>query len=437
MSTDEGTRLMTLLARNVAEFKATCQGIDEARASQAPEGRWTPKEIVSHLCGPDDIGFLGGIKRFVDEDIPRIDLIPDQTFMNDRRAGLSFDALLAEMEAEYSHIAGYVSTLSDEQLARKAHIPRLKGSTLGEYPSLALWVQAMADYHIAFHSDHMKEILAGRKALNFTVNEERCVSCGECATDCPMQIIDFLGTIPSVAPENVTTCIACQHCFAICPHAAISIFGLNPNDAQPLSGNLPDPRQLVTLIKGRRSVRRFSPEPVERETIDRLLQIVAHCPTGKNNQHNLFTIVDDPAVMEQIRQKTMAGIRAKVERSTLPAGMEFFGGLVRAWDNGTDVIFRGAPHLFVVSSPKDGPSPEADTMIALTTFDLLAQNMGLGTLWNGYAKWSITTVVPEIGRLLGIPENHHLGYMISFGKPAVAYFRTVERGPARINRVSL
>lgn len=437
MATAEGTRLIALLREKVAAFRAACQGVDECKAVCTPEGRWTPKEIVSHLCGPEGIGFLGGIRRFVDEETPRIDLIPEQTFMTARREGLPFSALLEEMEAEYARIAAYVATLSEDQLGRRAHIPLLKGSAVGEYPTLSLWVQAMGDYHIAFHIDHLKEVLAGRKALCFTVKEDRCVSCGECAADCPMGIIDFDGALPSIAPENISTCIACQHCFAVCPHAAISIFSLNPDEAHLIAGQLPDPQQLITLIKGRRSVRRYSSEPVDRATIETLLQVVASCPTGKNTRQNLLTVIDDPAVMEQIRQKTMAGIRTAVESNTLPAGMEFFGGVLRAWDRGNDVIFRGAPHLLAVSTPANGPSPEADTLIALTTFDLLAQSMGLGTLWNGFSKWAITKVVPEMSSILGIPGDHYLGYLMSFGRPAVEYHRTVERGPATINRVSL
>jgi hypothetical protein len=159
MATAEGTRLITVLDNKVAAFKAVCKDIDETIASRAPEGRWTPKEIVSHLCGPEGIGFLNGIKRFIEEDTPRIDIIPEQTFMTDRRAGLSFPVLLKEFEEEHRRVDDYIATLTDEQLARKARIPLLKDSPLGEYPTLAVWVQAIADFHIAFHIDHLKEIV--------------------------------------------------------------------------------------------------------------------------------------------------------------------------------------------------------------------------------------------------------------------------------------
>ena len=59
-------------------------------------------------------------------------------------------------------IADYVEGLSEEQLSRKAHIPMLKETPVGEYPTLAMWVQAIGDYHLGWHVDHMKEI---RQAL--------------------------------------------------------------------------------------------------------------------------------------------------------------------------------------------------------------------------------------------------------------------------------
>ncbi len=272
--------------------------------------------------------------------------------------------------------------------------------------------------------------------LNFTVDKDRCIKCGECVEDCPRSIIVFSDEYPSIIPGREGECIRCQHCFAVCSEAAVSILGLKPDEAEPLKGNFPDPGKLRTLIKGRRAVRRYLEEPLEWDTISNLLHVVAHAPTGINNRQNLFTVVDDPLVMEKIRQETMAGIIKAVEDKRLPPGLEFYSGIVDAWQAGKDVIFRGAPHLLAVSTPKDGPSPEADTLIALTSFELLAQSMGIGTLWNGLLKWAITAIVPEIRTKIGIPEDHHIGYTMVFGRPDVQYFRTVQRRLDRVNRVS-
>lgn len=273
--------------------------------------------------------------------------------------------------------------------------------------------------------------------LNFRVNEERCVKCGECIEDCVADIIAFEGEYPAIKPGREGDCIRCQHCFAVCSEGAVSIFGLDPDNAVSLEGNLPDGEMIAALIKGRRSVRRYKKEPLDWATIQELLEVVAHAPTGINNRQNLFTVVDDPLVMEKIRQETMAGVKKAVLQGTLPKGLEFYAGIADAWDAGKDVIFRGAPHMLAVSTPKGGPSPEPDTLIALSYFELLAQAKGIGTLWNGLLKWAITAVVPEMQARIGIPEDHHLGYTMVFGKPDVLYYRTVQKSLDRVNRVSL
>jgi hypothetical protein len=48
--------------------------------------------------------------------------------------------------------------LSADQLNRKAHVPLLKETPLGEYPTLAEWISALVDYHVGFHIDHLREI---------------------------------------------------------------------------------------------------------------------------------------------------------------------------------------------------------------------------------------------------------------------------------------
>lgn len=109
--------------------------------------------------------------------------------------------------------------------------------------------------------------------------------------------------------------------------------------------------------------------------------------------------------------------------------------LVQLWEEkGVDTLFRGAPHLLVASVPKDVPSPLPDCLIALSYFELYAQASGVGTVWDGLAKWAINDLVPETRRRLGIPDDHLIGYCMAFGRPAVHYARTVQHGPALISR---
>lgn len=275
--------------------------------------------------------------------------------------------------------------------------------------------------------------------LQFSINEETCIQCGECVADCPYLIIGMEeGGYPAVLPERADQCIECQHCLAVCPTASLSILGLDPEESTPLKGNLPDPQQLETLMLGRRSTRRFKAESIDRGLLERIMEVVRAAPTGVNNRQIRYTLVDDAAVMDELRTRSYEGLRAAFAAGTVPPGLEFFEGMLAAWDDkGVDILYRGAPHFLVTSSPKQSPSPMADCLIGLSYFELLANAHGVGTVWDGLAKWALTDIAPDVGSMLGIPDDHLIGYMMAFGNPAVRYHRTVQRPGGTVKRVAL
>jgi nitroreductase/NAD-dependent dihydropyrimidine dehydrogenase PreA subunit len=269
--------------------------------------------------------------------------------------------------------------------------------------------------------------------IQFQIDEERCTQCGECAEVCPASVIS-MNDYPAISNEE--GCYRCQHCLAVCPTGAVSILGIDPDACTELEGNMPDASRLETLIKGRRSVRKYSDKDLDPALIDELLDTASHAPTGVNAQAVLFTVVREGAVMKGLRQEVMAQLTQLNDDGKLPEGLveQYIGMAVEAWKEGMDIIFRGAPHLLITSAPKDAPCPVQDTHIALTTFQLMAHARGVGTLWDGMVMMALS-LIPELAARLGIPENHMVGYAMVFGEPAVEYHRTVQRGPASVNVV--
>jgi hypothetical protein len=164
METSRGKQLAQDIRQKVQGLKQVCQDVDENLASRAPKDRWSPKQILSHLSGPEGTGHLPILKAFLDNDIPTIDLDTGNPFFTEQRARMSFGELVAECEKNYERVANLVAELSDEQLGRKAHIPKLKDSPLGEYPTLEGMVYGLGEYHVQFHIDHLREILAALTA---------------------------------------------------------------------------------------------------------------------------------------------------------------------------------------------------------------------------------------------------------------------------------
>jgi len=275
-----------------------------------------------------------------------------------------------------------------------------------------------------------------KDSLQLVIDSEKCIRCGKCIGVCKNRAVepDPETNIPRVAEGGVERCMHCQQCMMICPTAALSLDGIKPEGCAP-AGEYPEYAKLLNLVRGRRSVRDYKQKNVSPDVIAELMDAMRFTPTGVNHKKLHFGLIDDIEVMNIYRQKTYQTLKDELGKDPVPENAKPYEGLLKAYLAGEDPIFRTAPHLLVVSVPEDAPCPDADPLIAVSYFELLANAHGLGTCWFGRLFFLWRSLMPDLLEPFGIPEGYKPGYAILFGETALRYPRTGCPDPILIQHV--
>ena len=267
--------------------------------------------------------------------------------------------------------------------------------------------------------------------IDLVIDENKCIHCGLCVKDCTAGVLEQKeNEVPHIAENGEKRCIKCQHCLAVCPTGALSIFGKNPQDSDSIKSI--NSEEVLNLIKSRRSFRHYKSENLDKETMDKLKNMLNWVPTGCNNHRLHFAFIDDIAVMNDFRGYVTSTLIKILTKTPVKPILDKFGKHKDAILNGEDVIFRGAPHLIVACSPIDALCADIDPVIALSYFELYAQSLGVGTVWCGFAEICLK-MFPELCHQLQIPDGYKASYVMLFGPRDIKYSRTTQPEPYTIS----
>ena len=263
--------------------------------------------------------------------------------------------------------------------------------------------------------------------MNLKIDTDKCIHCGLCIKDCMTGALEFdENKIPRVAHGGENRCMKCQHCLSVCPVGALSIFGKSPEDSEPVKEHNPD--EILNLIKTRRSYRHYKKENLDPEIMIKLKDMLNWVPTGVNNHRLHFSFIDDIEVMNEFRDYTNKKLIKVLSNPLSDVVVKKFERYKKALLKGYDIVFRGAPHMVVVSSPIDSPCKDIDPVIALSYFELYAQSLGVATCWCGIA-YGVLRFFPELCRQLEIPQTHKVSYVMLFGPADIKYARAPQPEP--------
>ena len=162
--------------------------------------------------------------------------------------------------------------------------------------------------------------------------------------------------------------------------------------------------EVLKVLKERRSIRAFRPEPLKKEDLDAIVEAGLYAPSAKNLQSTKLVVVRDAAVL------------ARLER---------LNSRILGTPEGTP--FYGAPEAIVVLSDSEYPNWLQDGSLVMGNLMNAAAALGVGSCWINRAmetfelpegkalmqKWGVDARYAGVGHCI-------LGYAAAEPAPANA-----------------
>lgn len=219
--------------------------------------------------------------------------------------------------------------------------------------------------------------------------------------------------------------MSCGHCVAACPHDAITHSSVSRENSPLINQDIAiTAESTIQLLKTRRSIRAYKKERVPQELIARIIDVTCWAPSAGNNQPVHWLVITNIDELHRLAGLVAAWFRKN--SGLLPRFRVYLG----AWDEGKDMILRGAPHLAVLHALPTRGLEAADCAIAITYFELAAYAYGLGTCWAGLLT-EAADHYPPIIKELKLPEGHRVFGAVMFGYPEHRYQRIPPRKEAK------
>lgn len=255
------------------------------------------------------------------------------------------------------------------------------------------------------------------------IDKDKCIACGLCCGDCPQNVLILKNGKATMIAEK---CLECGHCVAICPEYAVTMSGYDMNDVKTYDENNfgIDEEVFLNTLKFRRSIRHYKSKQVEKEKIKKIIEAGRFTPTGSNKQSVRYIVAQKSiSKFENEALKTFVKLKGLLENVgkfvKLPID-------ISKYKLGPGFFFHGAPAVIFVVSDDD-----VDASLASMSMELMAESMGLGTLYVGFFVVA-AKLNKRIRKKLGLTKKEKVVTCLAVGYPDVKYMRTVPRKKANV-----
>jgi nitroreductase len=244
-----------------------------------------------------------------------------------------------------------------------------------------------------------------------------------------MEKADLVPTLIAGAEE---LCNNCGHCVVVCPTGALAHHTMRPEDCPEIRNELLiDLEQAEQFLRSRRSIRNYKDKRVERDKLNKLIQVSGYAPSAHNVRPVHFLVIEDKTEVRRLSGLVVDWMRVTIKEAPALARTFDFDRLVALWDRGKDPICRNAPHLIIAHADENARLAQVDCILALAYAELIALPLGLGTTWAGFVM-AATTFYPPLMKALNLPEGHKCFGVIMVGYPKLKFVRVPLRNPPAV-----
>ena len=159
-----------------------------------------------------------------------------------------------------------------------------------------------------------------------------------------------------------------------------------------------DKNSVIETIMARRSIRKYKPGSVDRETMKKILECGINAPNGQNKQSWEVRVVDSPALMDEIKE-IMVKAYPEEDAKRLTG------------------CFRGAPVMTFIARDLSYDFSAYDCGLLAENMMLSATSLGIGSICLGSPVRFINDnpACTPILEKLGFSEGYELALCVGFG----------------------
>ena len=160
--------------------------------------------------------------------------------------------------------------------------------------------------------------------------------------------------------------------------------------------------EFEACVKERRSVRRFTEEPVDHETIEKIIDLARFSPSWKNTQTTRYYVIENEDMIRKICEDAVLGFEGNQKTLSKAKQLVVVATVNKRCGYERDGSF---------TTSKEDRWEMFDAGIAAQTFSLAAHSLGVGSVMLGIFDEK------KVAEIIDLPEGQSVSCLLAIGYP--------------------